>query len=125
MPDTPKYHEDSLDSKLTELLTLQRLDAEDRAEFRAEIKGSLKGLTERADYTNSKIATAIREIEEIKKVRDQNKGDLDDIVATKRFIEKFLFNKYALIGFAIFTIGAVRVLMNEELRLFFWKLLGF
>lgn len=125
MSNHPEFNPDSLDSKITELLTLQRLDAEDRAEFRKEVKEKLNGLTDRADYTNGKIKEAILEISEIKRLRDESQKDLEQIVATKRFVEKFLLNKYALIAFGALTIGLFKIVTTPELRELAGKILGF
>jgi hypothetical protein len=125
MSNHPEFNPDSLDSKITELLTLQRLDVEDRAEFRKEVKAKLDGLTTRADYTNGRIADALKEIEEIKRVRDLDKKDIDDIVGIKRFAEKFLFNKYALIALGALTIGFFKIVTTPELRDLAGKILGF
>jgi len=124
MSDQPLFNENSLDAKISELLVLQRLDAEDRAEFRKEVKAQLKGLTERADYTNGRIGEAILKIAEIERIRDENKSDLDQIVAAKRFAQRFLLNKYALIAGGLFTIGAIRVLSDDQARGILFKILG-
>ena len=117
----PEFNENSLDSKITELLTLQRLDTEDRAEFRKEVRGRLESIEKQCKITNGRITkledrnTANKEIDE----------EIKQVVTVKQFIQKYLINKYAVIIIGIFTVGVIRVLSDDQLRGFAFKLLGF
>ena len=77
--------------------------------------------------TNGKIAKAILDINDL---QNKEKAKLDDwtevkeIVSIKLFVQKYLFNRYALIGLGIFTIGFLKIMADDELRGFFFKLLG-
>lgn len=88
----------------------------------------LDSINKKLDYTNGSIAEAKREIfdlQEKAKKQEEIQNDIEDIVGLKRFAQKYLFNKYAMIGIGIFVIGFVKIMSNSELREFFFKLLGF
>lgn len=88
----------------------------------------LDSINKKLDYTNGSIAEAKREIfdlQEKAKKQEEIHGDIEDIVGLKRFAQKYLFNKYALIGIGIFVLGLFKVITTPELRELISRLVGF
>jgi len=84
----------------------------------------LDGLEERAKYTNSKIAKAILDIDTINKERESEKIDLADLLVTKRFAEKYLFNKWGAIVLVVFVLGAIKAVETPSIRNLFASFLS-
>ena len=77
--------------------------------------------------TNGKVAQAVKDIAEI---QSKERAKIDDwlevkqIVSIKQFIQKYLFNRYFLgVGF-ILALGLFKILTDEELRTFFFRIIG-
>lgn len=81
-----------------------------------EQSAKLDLLDSRAEYTNGKIAMAITEIDDLQKERDAQKEDLADIIATKKFIIKYFFNKWGLVITVIFILGVISLLNSAIIR---------
>jgi hypothetical protein len=66
----------------------------------------------------------------VSKLEEKNISDKDSdeqikqIVNTKLFIEKYLLNKYFLISFVFFIVGIIKVVLNDDLRTLFLKVIG-
>ena len=167
MPEHQPHHQqsfnsESLDSKISRLLTLQETDQEGRIIFRKEITKQLKTLADRIDsqgdrlsktsqttefllkdneqsagkldsinkkldYTNGCIGEAKRDIFDLQtKIKKQElvEPELNDILAFKNFIHKWLLNRYAAGFFIIFLIGINKVIHNQEFRELLYKVIG-
>ena len=114
------YNENSIDSKITLLLERGMADLKDKEEFRADILARLSRIEDHCEHTNGSIADAQRDIAELKETH----AELGQLVTFKNFIQAYIFNKYFLIISAVFAVGLIKVLTNEELRGFLFKLLG-
>ena len=82
-------------------------------------------LDERLVYTNSKIATAMKDIanlQEKSKIFDDIKDDLKEIVNTKRFIGKIAGSKWSWVVGGVLVIGVIQILNNPVLREWLLKL---
>jgi hypothetical protein len=71
----------------------------------------LESVDTKVSYTNGKVGAAILQI---KALEDKNTADREQeeqvrqIVKTKKFIEKFIYNKTFWIGFAVFVFFGVK-----------------
>ena len=114
------YNENSIDSKITLLLERGMADLKDKEEFRADILARLSRIEDHCEHTNGSIADAQRDIAELKETH----SDIQQLVAFKNFIQRYVINKYFLIVTGVFAVGLIKVLTNEELRGFLFKLIG-
>lgn len=78
-PPQNMFNSDSLDSKISRLLTLQELDHEGRILFRREMTKQMENLSERIDTQGEKIARNIQTTEFLLKDRDDSVVKLDSI----------------------------------------------
>ena len=88
----------------------------------------LETLDTKLNFTNGKIAAAIlqiKDLEEKNKTKEDSWIELDKIISVKKFISKYLTNKYAIAIIVIFTIGCVRVFTSPEIQALLAKVLGF
>lgn len=95
---------------------------------REESGEKLDEISKKLDYTNGKIAKNILDVAELQlkaKKQEELQEDVEDIVKVKRFAQKYLFNKYAVIGFVALFIGLFKIISSPELRELAFKLLGF
>jgi len=82
--------------------------------------GKLESIESQTTKTNGRV-TKLEEKNTIDKESDE---EIKKIVAIKLFVEKYLFNKYALAAFFLLSVGTIKVLLNEQLREFFFKIIG-
>ena len=82
-----------------------------------------KELAEIRVQTQKTNGSVLRHTAEISKL-NENKEEVDKIVAFKLFVQKYLLNRYFLIGLGVFAIGFLKIMADEELRGFFFRLLG-
>jgi len=78
--------------------------------------------------TNGKVAATIRNLAEIEKREGDKSADwaeIKQIVSFKQFIGKYLLNRYALGAFVVLGVGFIRVMSDDQLREFFFKIVGF
>ena len=108
----PSFNEDSLDSKISRLLTLQELDAEDRAGFRREVREQLEVLDKKISYTNGRVASTLKDLEEMKIKNKEEEGmmaEIKELVFWKTVAVKLLGSKLFWIFVALMGIGALVV----------------
>ena len=75
----PSFNEDSLDSKISRLLTLQELDAEDRAEFRKEVRDRLEVLSARIHSQGERLDKTSQSTDLLTKDSEESATKLDSI----------------------------------------------
>ena len=95
---------------------------------REESGEKLDEISKKLDYTNGKIAKNILDVAELQmkaKKQEEIHQDVEDIVKFKRFAQKYLLNKYSLIGLAAFSIGIFKIITSPELRELAIKIIGF
>ena len=108
----PSFNEDSLDSKISRLLTLQELDAEDRAGFRKEVRGQLEVLDQKISYTNGKVSSTLRDLEEMKMRDKEEEGmmaEIKELIFWKTVAVKLFGSKLFWIFVALMCVGALVV----------------
>lgn len=79
----------------------------------------LVAISQEVRKTNGRVNRNSKDIEDIKLTQEKFKSlssDLEDIVNTKRLIEKVFFSKIAWAGVSIFLFGLYHVIKNPELR---------
>ena len=81
----------------------------------------LNVISEQTTRTNGRVTKL--------ELKNENDGEQDiqvkQIVAFKQFCQKYLLNKYALIGFGALILGFLKIITTPELRELFLKLVGF
>jgi hypothetical protein len=113
----PSFNEDSLDSKISRLLTLQELDAEDRAGFRKEVREQLEVLDQKISYTNGRVASTLKDLEEMKTKNKEDEGmmaEIKELVFWKTVAIKLLGSKLFWIFVALMAIGALVVFTDVK-----------
>lgn len=94
---------------------------------REEDSKKLDELDKKLSFTNGKIANAIIQInslEQDKKVKEESWTEINKIISIKKFIGKYLINKYALVFIGIFIFGCVKVAISPEIRELLAKIIG-
>ena len=112
-----EFNPNSLDSKITLLLSRSEQDKLERTEFRSDIIQRLGAIETQCRATNGRVTKLEFE-------RDANRTDVEELVGFKRFVSRYVFNRYALTVGGVFLIGLIRILGTEELRNFFLKVVG-
>lgn len=94
---------------------------------REEDSKKLDEVVRQTTATNGKVAQTIKDISELRqrnKDKEESWIELDKIISIKKFINKYLINKYALICIGIFVIGCVRVFTSPEIMALLAKIIG-
>lgn len=96
-------------------------------EKREESGAKLDEISKKLDYTNGKIAKNILDVAELQlkaKKQEELQEDVEDIVKLKRFAQKYLLNKYAIICIIALSIGLFKIVTSPELRELALKIIG-
>lgn len=94
-----------------------------REESGEKLDAMTKELVEIRVQTQKTNGTVLRHTQEIDNINKIQK-DVQEVIEIKNFAKAWLFNKYALICFAVFAIGIIKILTNDQLRELFMKLVG-
>ncbi len=92
-----------------------------------EQSDELKAIKEQTMRTNgrvTKLEGQVHDLEHLKEDTAKVCEDIKDIVKTKRFVSKYMLNKYFAICFIIFIFGAVKAAANPQVREFIIAVLG-
>lgn len=81
----------------------------------------LETLDSKVSYTNGSVNEHKKLISEL----NETKEDVNQIVSAKRFICRYLLNRYSLGILFVFIFGLIKVVVNPELRDFFLRIIGF
>jgi hypothetical protein len=80
----------------------------------------LETLDEKVSYTNGSVNEHKKLISEL----NETKEDVNQIVSVKRFVCRYLLNRYSIAVSFVFGLGFIKILTNSELREFLFKIIG-
>jgi hypothetical protein len=92
------------------------------------LDGKVTQVDNRLQFTNGKIANAILQIKALENKNEAEKEkdeQLTELVSFKKFVQKYLFNRYAVGTIVIIIMGIIKISTNPELREFLFRVIGF
>jgi hypothetical protein len=120
------FNPNAIDVKLAEILLLQRLDKEDRDRWRAEFNAKIDGVDERLKrveqqclLTNGKIIKHTGQIDALEKINELEEArqeEIESIISTKKFINKWLINKWFIVFLIVLGAGILKVISSPWLQ---------
>jgi len=128
------YNPNSIDAKLAELITLQKADKEDRDKWREEFTKRITSVDERlksvefqTKQTNGRVLKSEEEIIKLQQMNELEQATKEEIIAiieTKKFVNKWLINKWFVVFLIIIIAGVIKVASSPWLQAFLRSLSG-